>query len=87
MTSNGNGSSYNKDYSKEEREGEKKIRVLRARIDKELRKYIRKRLFNLTDTYHSSVVKGIRLGRLGGQLTLFKCDRKDRLSLTEGNPI
>ena len=87
MTSNSNGSSYSKDYSEEEREGGKKTRVLRVRIDKGLGRYVRERLSNPTYTYNSSVVEGIGLGRQGGQLTLVKCCRKDGLSPTGRKPV
>ena len=66
MISNSNSLSYSKDYSEEEKEEEKKTRVLKARINKGLRRYIRERLFNLINLYNSSIVKGIRLGRLEG---------------------
>ena len=65
MTSNSNSLSYSKDYSKKEKEGEKKTRVLKVRINKKLGRYIKKKLSNLIDLYNSSIVKGIRLGRLG----------------------
>ena len=64
MISNGNNLSYSKDYSKEEREGEKKTKILRVRINKELGRYIRERLSNLINLYNSFMVKGIKLGRL-----------------------
>ena len=63
MISNNNGLSYGKDYNKEEREGRKKIRVLRVRINKGLGRYIRERLSNPMYTYNSSIVEGISLGR------------------------